>query len=163
MISHYKYLEAVLPTFFPKVGISWDWNGGVIGAHGDKGYGYKGRWEKAGIPFYHGMALYLMTYCNPYSKELGDDRSQAWQWVIDNYPKFKDLLPASDILKVRFSKNESEYPYTIELGFQGTPFIEKVDYRSLKSYFEVYGELPLKMDEVMKALAQGEVIFTFKI
>lgn len=95
-MSHYDYLEEHLPTIFEKVGINWDWNAGIIGAHGDKCYGYRDRWEEAGIPFEHGVAIYLMTYCRPYGNEVRQTENSwvdAWSWVIDNYDRFKEHLP----------------------------------------------------------------------
>lgn len=94
--NHYKYLDLVLPDFFKKVGINWDWNADIVGAHGDKGYGYKDKWEKHRIPFHKGMAVYLMTYCRPYAKEVRETE-QGWvdpsDWVIENYEKFEHFLP----------------------------------------------------------------------
>jgi hypothetical protein len=95
--SHYDWLEKHLPEIFRKAGIEWAPNAGIIGAHGDKAYGYQDRWEKAGIHFYHGVALYLMTYCQPYSqtcRETLNDWVDPGQWVINNYKKLKHLLPA---------------------------------------------------------------------
>jgi len=97
--NHYDYLEKHLPTIFKTVGINWDWNGGIIGAHGDKGYCYKNKWEKAGIDFCHGMVLYLMTYCQPYSDDVRQTKEgfkDPSEWVIENYNKFKNILPQTE-------------------------------------------------------------------
>jgi hypothetical protein len=92
-INHYKWLEEHLPNFFKKLGIE-ECNG-IITAHGDKCYGYEGVWNEAGIPFHHGVAIYLLCYLNPYSKEVRETKN-GWvrpdDWVIANYPRFKDLL-----------------------------------------------------------------------
>ena len=94
--SHYQWLDEHLPEIFRQAGINWDMNAGIISAHGDKAYGYQGKWEKAGIHFYHGVAIYLMTYCRPYS-ETCRETSNGWvevcQWVIDHYNELKHLLP----------------------------------------------------------------------
>jgi len=95
-MSHYDYLEEHLPDFFQKMGINWENNVGIIVAHGDKGYGYKDRWEKAGIPFHKGMAIFLLSYCNPYYKE-SRETPKGWidvcDWVINNKDRFLDYLP----------------------------------------------------------------------
>lgn len=98
-MSHYDWLQKNLSTFFERVGVDFDQNAGIIGAHGDKGYGYRWRWEEHGIPFEHGMAIYLLTYTRPFSHEVRETGS-TWvdpaQWVIDNYERFKDKLPPSN-------------------------------------------------------------------
>jgi len=93
--SHYAYLERIIPSFFKKVGLNWEDNKGIIVAHGDKCYGYKSKWEKAGIPFHKGVAIYLLTYCRPFSLEV----RQTWtgwvapeDWVIDNFSRFSKFL-----------------------------------------------------------------------
>jgi len=98
--SHYDWLEEHLPEIFRKAGIEWIPNVGIIVAHGDKAYGYQDRWEKAGIHFYHGVALYLLTYCKPYSSQCRVMANCGWyapdQWVIDKYDAFKPILPPVD-------------------------------------------------------------------
>lgn len=95
-MSHYDWLNENLKEFFDGVGINIDYHKGVIVAHGDKCYGYKHAWEQAGIPFEHGVAIYLLTYFNPFADEVrqtDDGWVDVKQWVIDNYPKFKRFLP----------------------------------------------------------------------
>jgi len=98
--NHYDYLQKHLPEFFKAVGVSWDNNTGIISAHGDKAYGYKEKWEKAGIPFPQGVAIYLLSYCTPYAKEVRET-SNGWvapkDWVIDNWDRFKRHLPSNTI------------------------------------------------------------------
>jgi len=97
--NHYKYLERHLPEIFEKVGINWDWNKGIISAHGDKGYGYKNLWKEAEIEFPHAMAIYLISYCKPYSEEVRNTKD-GWikpdQWVVDNYDRFKEFLSPNE-------------------------------------------------------------------
>lgn len=94
--SHYQYLEEVLPQFFKEVGVDFNANAGIIVAHGDKCYGYKDMWEKGGLHFYYGVAIYLLTYCRPYSKEVRDS-SDGWvdpgKWVLANKDRFLKFLP----------------------------------------------------------------------
>lgn len=105
-INHYSWLEKHLPTIFdiPELEIpgGWNANAGIITAHGDKAYGYRDEWEKYSIPFTHGVALYLMTYVQPFSRECrevpvqGTDDTE-WvppeKWVIRNYYRFAKHLP----------------------------------------------------------------------
>jgi len=97
-MNHYKYLERVLPTFFEVCEVTggWECNGGIIGAHGDKGYGYRDRWEQAGLKFPKAMAVYMLTYVAPYGHEVRET-DNGWvdvaDWVIDNYNRFADVLP----------------------------------------------------------------------
>lgn len=102
-INHYHWLDHHIFAFFEKVGVKKDGNAGIVVAHGDKGYGYKSRWEKEGINFCHGMAIFLLSYCRPYSKEVRETE-EGWvdvcEWVIKAYPRFKDKLPNLDIYKV---------------------------------------------------------------
>lgn len=95
--SHYDYLDEHLESFFKAVGLNWDTYGrGIIVVHGDKCSGYRYLWEEAGIPFPHGVALYLLTHCYPFDLEV---RQTAWgwvspqQWVLDNYQRFREHLP----------------------------------------------------------------------
>ena len=95
-VNHYKWLDKHLDSFWKAV-FNKDLNdsgcGGIISAHGDKGQCYKRKWEKASIPFPHGMALYMLTY----TSEIGDTpKYESCQWVIDNYEKYKPLLPEID-------------------------------------------------------------------
>lgn len=93
-MSHYKYLDEHLEAFWLNVRgrtLEEDWAAGIVSAHGDKGYGYRSDWEQAGIPFEHGMAIYLLTYTDT----LGNTpKHESCQWVIDNYDRFKQFLPA---------------------------------------------------------------------
>ena len=99
--SHYDYLEAHLPVFLDNVKVKggWEWNRGLISAHGDKADEYRDRWEKAGIHFYHGVAIYLLTYCSPFKKECRETK-EGWKnpgdWVIENAHRFLHFLPPVD-------------------------------------------------------------------
>lgn len=98
-INHYDYLEAVLPEFFKALGISWENNCGIISAHGDKGGFYRHGFEKAGLSYGQGMAIYLLTYVEPYASECRDTPN-GWvppnEWVIQNAHRFLHLLPIEE-------------------------------------------------------------------
>lgn len=94
--NHYKYLEKVLPDFFKAVGLNPDLAAGLEVAHGDKAGQYQVLWEEAGIHFYKGCAIYLLSYCAPFSSEVRQTEN-GWvspcDWVIANKDKFMSLLP----------------------------------------------------------------------
>ena len=96
-MSHYDYLDEHLPAFFEAVGVAWEGNAGIVLAHGDKCYTYHYEWEEAGIPFAHGLAIYLLSYCYPYSQEVRETPDGGWvppkDWVRANYDRFKAHLP----------------------------------------------------------------------
>jgi hypothetical protein len=95
-MNHYVWLEKNLSSFFKSVGLVNEEESGIITAHGDKCYGYEDRWKKVGIPFRHGVAIFLLSYYPPYSKE-SRQTEKGWvpidKWVIDNYARFKEKLP----------------------------------------------------------------------
>lgn len=95
--NHYQFLDNHFAKFVNKLDLpqfkdlssnelkefcnSW------IKAHGDKAYGYKNAWEKEGIHFYHGVAIYLLTYERPFSYEVRETKDgwvDPWKWVIRN-------------------------------------------------------------------------------
>lgn len=95
IINHYKWLDKHLETFWQAVfGQSLAESGcaGIVSAHGDKGYQYESDWEDAGIPFPHGMAMYMLTYTN----KMDRPKHESCEWVIDNYHWYVDLLPPVD-------------------------------------------------------------------
>lgn len=96
-MNHYKWLEQNLEPFLKSVGVDLNnGNAGLIGAHGDKCYCYKHLWEEAGIPFEHGVAIFLLSYVRPYGLEVRDTPDgfiKVDQWVVDNYERFMDHLP----------------------------------------------------------------------
>lgn len=95
-LNHYEYLDLILDSFFKQVfnkTPSEMYCGGIVSAHGDKGYSYKQEWKEAGISFNHGMMLYLLTY----TKLLGNyDKSDSCQWVIDHYKKYLPYLVTAE-------------------------------------------------------------------
>ena len=97
-MSHYEWLDKNFNIFMFRLGLNSNDCGGIIVAHGDKCEGYRNMWKMAGIPFNHGIAIYLLTYIKPYSDTVRMT-SDGWvspvMWVIDHYKEFKDLLPAA--------------------------------------------------------------------
>lgn len=94
--SHYRYLDEMLNPFWKEVfgkTASEMFCGGMVSAHGDKAYGYKSEWAKAGINKYRGTLLFLLSY----TKERGETpRHEVEQWVIDNYPKYLPMIEAAE-------------------------------------------------------------------
>lgn len=95
--SHYDYLNQVLPSFFKAIKVNHpEMAFGATTAHGDKGYGYQDKWEKAGLHFYQAMAIYLASYYHPFSDECRNTKA-GWvdpgDWVITNKDRFLSFLP----------------------------------------------------------------------
>jgi hypothetical protein len=103
-MSHYDYLNQNLPAFFDLIAATvegakfcaWQYNGGIVTCHGDKCYGYREDWEEAGIPFEKGVAIYLLSYCKPFSDQCRETKA-GWvkpcEWVISVKDQFINLLP----------------------------------------------------------------------
>jgi len=89
-------LEENLETIFNNLNLNYSHHCGIIRCHEDKAYSYRNLWEKEGIHFFHGMAMYLLSYVLPYSEECRDTEL-GWVpvelWVIDNYDRFKNHFP----------------------------------------------------------------------
>lgn len=93
--SHYDWLHENLDAFTKSLGLPYEY-GGYISAHGDKCYSYERRWKDAGIHFFHGAAIFLISYIRPYSEEVRETKN-GWvpveTWVVENYERFKPHLP----------------------------------------------------------------------
>lgn len=93
-VSHYLWLDKNLNDFWLKVfNKSLNDTGfcGIISAHGDKAYCYRLRWENAGIPFPHGVAIFFLLYTDLANE---DDFMRSCEWVIEKYEEYKKYLPA---------------------------------------------------------------------
>jgi hypothetical protein len=94
--NHYRWLEEWLEPFFIKIGLNKGQHQGMDRAHGDKAYSYQDKWAEHGIPFQHGVAIYLASYCKPFSDEVRNTKAGPWvapdAWVIANYERFKPHL-----------------------------------------------------------------------
>lgn len=97
-MSHYDWLENNFFVFLKELGLSKkqiDNNIGIIVAHGDKCYSYESIWDEHNIPFKYGVALYLLSYINPWSDTCRNTNNgfiKPYEWVIDNYRKYKEIL-----------------------------------------------------------------------
>lgn len=105
--SHYDWLDVHFYNFLESLATEPNQYkftcGGLIPAHGDKCYSYKHEWDAVGIPFSHGVAMYLLTYMHPWSREVRDTPTgfkSPHKWVINNYEKFKPFLTLEDLEKV---------------------------------------------------------------
>jgi hypothetical protein len=95
--NHYTWLEANLKTFYENLGIGAQYQPGIIGAHGDKAYSARSLFEENGIHFFHGVALYLITYERPYNMEVRmtkDGWVDPFKWIIANKDRFLPFLPS---------------------------------------------------------------------
>lgn len=119
--SHYDYLNEHLMTFFKALGLPEWYHEGMITAHGDKAYGYRYQWERGGLHFFHGVAIYLLSYCKPYSEETRETAA-GWvdvgKWVLDNKDRFLPYLPPTgDDMKL--TPLESKVLASLYLSSQG--------------------------------------------
>jgi hypothetical protein len=98
--NHYRWLDNHFPAFVKKLEEAHHYPDygdvrGLISAHGDKCYCYKSRWEKAGLHFYHGVAIFLLTYLNPWSDEVCETKDgcvDTCDWILSNRDKFLPFL-----------------------------------------------------------------------
>ena len=91
--NHYKYLDYVWEDFHKAVfgkTATESFRGGMIGAHGDKVYGYCDDWEEKNIPFYRGALLFLLTYIE--SEMVGYKKSQSSEFVINKYQYYRPKI-----------------------------------------------------------------------
>ena len=89
MDNHYKWIEKHFFTFAKNAGAkNLIFNHNIISSHGDKCYGYKSYWEKLGIKFEHGVAIYLLSYLSPFSENVRNTKN-GWVdpkiWVVSSY------------------------------------------------------------------------------
>lgn len=90
-VSHYKYLDAVIESFWVKVfgkTPSEMFCGGIVSAHGDKCSDYKRSMPKRGIPFNRSALLFLLTY----TKLMDREKHLSEEWVVENYDKYVPLI-----------------------------------------------------------------------
>lgn len=96
--NHYEWLEKHLPAIIASLNLG-DIMGCIV-AEGDKCYSYKDEWKAAGIPFPHGVAMYILSKVNPYYKEVRETE-HGWvpvaTWIAENYPRFKAHFPTEDL------------------------------------------------------------------
>jgi len=100
---HYDWLDANLQDFLEKLGRATQDAYWLIHAHGDKCYSNKAVWKKAGVPFSHGVAIYLLTYLSPWQDEVRQTKKgfvKPYIWVMENYERFKPFLTTEDLEKV---------------------------------------------------------------
>lgn len=100
-MDHYEYLDKYFATFLKLLNLEYYVNfvSGIIACDGDKCYGYRYEWDAAGIPFSHGVAIYLLGKMEPYCHAVRDT-ANGWvapdKWVIDNYKYFENVLIQSE-------------------------------------------------------------------
>lgn len=84
--SHYDYLEYFYSTVCSNL-CEPDVYKGNFSSSGDKMYQYRDRWERAGVPWFHGVVCYMLmdsVYPNTVRQTNAGWIDPA-QWVIDNY------------------------------------------------------------------------------
>lgn len=98
-LSHYAWLHKHLLQFLLNLGVEEylaKCGLGMISSHGDKVYGYREQFKKAGLPFNYGVAIYLLTYMHPWSDEVRETKN-GWvapcDWVVANKDRFLPFIP----------------------------------------------------------------------
>jgi len=93
-----NFLDKHLANFFRSAGV--EYNESILDK-AKEGTQFKAKWRDAGVPYEHGVAIYLLTYVEPYSTEVRVT-PQGWvapeDWVVKNYfGRFKGkLLPVGE-------------------------------------------------------------------
>lgn len=89
-----KRLEKNFPIFLKNIGKENQipYAESIISCDADKCTQYCRIWENNGIPFEHGIMIYLITKMRPYSDEARKTIS-ACDFVIKYYEKFKEFMP----------------------------------------------------------------------
>lgn len=99
-VNHYHWLEKHFQTFLENLGIEGDYRG-LIGAHGDKCYGFQHVFEEHGVEFSHGVAIYLLTHMGPFSEEVRQRPDGSFvrfpDWFVREKDRFLKHLPAVDL------------------------------------------------------------------
>jgi hypothetical protein len=91
-VNHYEWLNENLNSFWLQTigkSLSDSNNAGIIAADADKCDGYKKRWEKEGIPFPHGVAVYLLSKTGYFHYE---EYVSPCDLVINSYLPLRELL-----------------------------------------------------------------------
>jgi hypothetical protein len=98
--SHYDWLEKYLPSIFKSLGIEWNLYCGIIVADGDKCYGYADLFKRNGIPFEHGVAMYMLSKTSKYPNQCRET-SSGWvpvqEWIIKTYPSLKQYFDGREL------------------------------------------------------------------
>lgn len=97
-MSHYDWLDKHFPDICKKLGLNFNNFPGIVSCHGDKcSTDMLYSQEKHNIHPYHWVAMYLLSYVAPYSKECRIMKDGKWygpkQWILDNKDKFLPFLP----------------------------------------------------------------------
>lgn len=99
MTNYYIWLEKNLSTFLEKNGIDPLYDKGLIRVFGTRCQEYREFWKLRGIPFVHGLAIYMISKLSPYEEEVQHSHGQGittYQWVYLNYDRFKDGLNSAE-------------------------------------------------------------------
>lgn len=88
MPDNYEILDKKLAKLFSLLGINEEEAKGLHFAYDDKCDQYKQEWEEAGVPYEHGVMIYMLTFVSPFSENVRSTKN-GWvapeEWVIDTY------------------------------------------------------------------------------
>lgn len=96
-VSHYKYLELMVPVFGPLVfekpnGFHFDL--GLIGAHGDKCGSYMRNMQSSRPNGFRIALLFLLTY----TKLMEREKSDTPIWLLDNLPVYLERIKQAEVI-----------------------------------------------------------------
>lgn len=97
--SHYDWLFKHLPTIIQNLGLRDSIMGAIVG-DGDKCWSWQDQWKEAGIPFPHGVAMYILSKTRPWSEEVRETKTgwvPVYDWIVNNYSRFKEHFPTEDL------------------------------------------------------------------
>lgn len=94
--NYLEYMDKHLPKLFPAFGVDFDDVAkSVVNKYSNECVKYRDHWEAAGIHFYHGCALYMLTFIEPYASFCRETPS-GWvspgKWVLELSSDFTDVL-----------------------------------------------------------------------
>lgn len=97
-VSHYDWLGEHLLGVLVRLGVPRPevQFSGLLSAHGDKFYSYEDRCVREGLHFFHGVGIYLLTHCVPFSREVRETVG-GWvdpiEWVFGSKDRFLPFFP----------------------------------------------------------------------
>lgn len=93
-IMFYEKLNKDFPVFLKNIGKEKQipYAEAIIACDADKCEQYRKTWENHGIPFEHGVMIYLITKMKPYCDEARKTISVS-DFVIKHYEEFKVYIP----------------------------------------------------------------------
>ena len=94
-LNHYQFIDKYGGIFSKRLGLRYSISN-LSSAHGDKAYCYRSKWTENGIPFNHGVCIFLMSYMREYDDvEVGNTPNgyiPVVDWVIKKYKEIQSIF-----------------------------------------------------------------------